>query len=76
MEIYLQLLKKHQEELLKGEVIEGPLASEHGTGWMSNLVITGKSWVNTKIRMNIDTRLMMDIVKHHPVNILGMFQRF
>ena len=40
---YLELLKKHLQELLEGDVIEGPRGSEHSTGWVSNVVIIGKS---------------------------------
>ena len=60
---YLELLKKHLEELLEGDVTEGPLGSEHTTGRVSNVVITGKSLDKNRIRMNLDTRLMADNVK-------------
>jgi hypothetical protein len=66
---YLEPLKKHLQELLDGDVIEGPLGSEHATGWVSNVVIMGKSWDKDRIRMNLDTRLMVDSVKqtHFPI---------
>ena len=66
---YMEPLKKHLEELLQGDVIEGPLGSEHATGWVSNVVITGKAWDKDRIRMNLDTRLMADNVKqtHFPI---------
>ena len=32
-------LRKHLEELLKYDVIEGPLESKDATGWVSNVVL-------------------------------------
>ena len=52
------------DELLAGDVIEGPLGSEHANGWVSNIVITAKGWDKSRIRMKLDTRLMADNVKH------------
>ena len=56
-------LRKHLEELLKYDVIEGPLESKDATGWVSNVVLTKKSWDSTKIRMNLDMRSMGDTVR-------------
>ena len=66
---YMEPLKKHLKELLDGDVIEGPLGSEHATGWVSNVVITGKAWDKDRIRMNLDTRLMANNVRqtHFPI---------
>ena len=66
---YLEPLKQHLQELLESDVIEGPLGSEHATGWVSNMVIMGKAWDTSKMRMNLDTRLMADNVKqtHFPI---------
>ena len=58
---YRQPLKDHIEELIREEVIEGPLEEEEGT-WISNLVITDKKWEGhvtgqrTQIRANLDLR--------------------
>ena len=62
-------LRKHLEELLKYDVIEGPLESKDATGWVSNVVLTKKSWDSTKIRMNLDMRSMGDTVlqTHFPI---------
>ena len=73
---YLEPLKKHLEELLKEDVIEGPLGSEHSTRWVSNVVITANKYdpsegseAKSKIRMNLDSRLMEDVVltTHFPI---------
>ena len=72
----MEPLKKHLAELLAEDVIEGPLGSEHATGWVSNVVITAKKYdpdggkeARSKIRMNLDTRLMEDVVltAHFPI---------
>ena len=62
-------LRKHLEELLKYDVIEGPLESKDAMGWVSNVVLTKKSWDSTKIRMNLDMRSMGDTVlqTHFPI---------
>merc|ERR1711942_628793 len=71
LELMPQLLTRRDGKmgLLQGDVIEGPLGSEHATGWVSNVVITGKAWDKDRIRMNLDTRLMADNVKqtHFPI---------
>ena len=66
---YLEPLRKHLDELLAADVIEGPLGSEHANGWVSNIVITAKGWDKSRIRMNLDTRLMADNVRqaHFPI---------
>ena len=74
---YLEPLKKHLDELLEADVIEGPLGSEHATGWVSNVVITakkydasgGKEEDKSKIRVNLDMRQMEQAVKmvHFPI---------
>ena len=62
----MEPLKKHLEELKEEGVIEGPLGSEHATGWVSNMVIEAKKWDPSKIRVTLDTRLMGDsILKTH-----------
>ena len=50
-------------------VVSGPLTSESARGWIHNVVITQKSWSDKKIRVNLDTRLMKDVVKtsHFPI---------
>ena len=73
---YLEPLRKHLDELLTGDVIEGPLGSEHASGWVSNVVITGKKYdagaseeERSKIRVNLDMRLMADVIQtpHFPI---------
>lgn len=60
------------------DVIEGPLGSEHATGWVSNVVIQAKNYElgdesveagKSNIRVTLDTRLMNDAVKtvHFPI---------
>ena len=60
---YVQPLKDHLEEMIKEDVIEGPLAEEEEESWISNLVITDKKWDGaheegrrTHIRANLDLR--------------------
>ena len=58
---YVQPLKDHLAEMIKEDVIEGPLAEEEEGSWISNLVITDKKWDGaqeegrrTQIRANLD----------------------
>ena len=60
---YKERFRKHLEELKAEGVIEGPLKSKFATGWISNPVITSKSYTDKKIRVNLDTRPMADAVK-------------
>ena len=55
---FLKTLKKHLEELLEENLIEGPWKSEHCTGWVSNVVvvIARKAWDKEKIRTKLDTK--------------------
>ena len=60
---YIQPLKEHLAEMIKEDVIEGPLAEEEEGSWISNLVITDKKWdgaheegQRTQIRANLDLR--------------------
>ena len=72
---YMEPLRQHLQELQEGDVIEGPLGPEHATGWVSNVVITAKKYEvedsqeHSKIRVNLDMRLMADTVKavHLPI---------
>ena len=70
---YMEPLKRHLDELLAADVIEGPLGSEHATGWVSNIVITAKKYSPdnklSDIRMTLDTRGMQGAVKmvHLPI---------
>ena len=41
---YIQPLKEHLAEMIKEDVIEGPLSEEEEGSWISNLVITDKKW--------------------------------
>ena len=41
---YMDLLKKHLDELLEAGIIEGPLESADAADWVSNIVITAKSY--------------------------------
>ena len=66
---YKQLFKQHIEELQREGVVSEPLNSNSARGWISNVVITHKSWSDKKIRVNLDTRPMADAVKtsHFPI---------
>ena len=66
---YLDMFKEHIEELHRAGVVSGPLTSESARGWIHNVVITQKSWTDKKIRVNLDTRPMKDVVKtsHFPI---------
>ena len=70
---FMEPLKQHLSELLDGDVIEGPLGSEHATGWVSNVVITAKKYTpgdrQSGIRITLDARCMQDAVKmvHFPI---------
>ena len=67
---YVKPLEDHLEELLKEDVIEGPLQQEEPGTWISNLVITDKKWdknrsnkkegERTQIRANLDLRPLND----------------
>ena len=65
----MKTLRNHQEELLKGDVIEEPLSSEDATGWVSNMVIESKKWDPSKIRLMLDTQMMDDFIfqTHFPI---------
>ena len=69
----MEPLKAHLDELVKGDVIDGPLGSEFATGWVSNMVIEAKKWDPTRIRLTLDTRLMGDSIKqtHFPIPTPG-----
>ena len=74
---YRQPLKDHLEELLKEDVIEGPLKEEEEGTWISNLVITDKKWEGdesrtgdrVQIRANLDLRPLNKFVyqTHEPI---------
>ena len=42
--LYVQPLKDHLAEMIKEDVIEGPLLEEEEGSWISNLVITDEKW--------------------------------
>ena len=73
----MQPLKDHIEEMVKEDVIEGPLEEEEEGSWISNLVITDKKWdgANLKdgervhIRANLDLRPLNKHVyqTHEPI---------
>ena len=48
---------------MKEGVLEGPLGPEHGTGWLHNIVITGKKWDPNKIRVTLDTRALNKVLE-------------
>ena len=49
---YLLLkLKENMDSFIKEGVLEGPLVLEHSTGWMHNVVITGKKWDPSKLEL-------------------------
>ena len=50
------------KELLKGDIIEGPLPLEDATGWVSNVVIESKKWDSRKIRLTLVTRMIGDFI--------------
>ena len=66
---YVEKFKDHLEELEQAGVITGPLGPEYAKGWVSNVVICGKKWDSSKIRVNLDTRHMAAAVKssHFPI---------
>ena len=66
---YMERLRAHLDELCANGVISGPLDSEEATGWISNIVITGKKWDSSKIRVNLDLRDMEEAVRpsHFPM---------
>ena len=55
----MEPLRKHLEELVAGDVIEGPLDSEFAVGWVSNMSIEAKKWDPSRIRLTLDTRMMV-----------------
>ena len=73
---YVQPLNDHLEELLKEDVIEGPINQEEQGTWISNLVITDKKWDKARgpeervqIRANLDLRELNEYVyqTHTPI---------
>jgi transposase InsO family protein len=60
---YKEKFKEHLKELKEAGVVSGPLGSEEAVGWVSNVVITHKSWTDKKIRVNLDTRPMAEAIK-------------
>ena len=74
---YVQPLKDHLDEMLKEDVIEGPLKEEEEGSWISNLVITDKRWDDAEkevgervqIRANLDCRPLNKHVyqTHEPI---------
>ena len=42
-------------------VIEGTLGTDKTTGWVHNVVLTGKKWDSKAIRLNLDTRMMKKV---------------
>ena len=60
----MEPLKRHLEELVEGDVIEGPLGSEFAAGWVSNMVIESKKWDPLKIKIMLNTRMMGDLIKN------------
>ena len=65
----MEPLRNHLDELVKGDVIEGPLGSEFAVGWVLNMVIESKKWDPSRIRLTLDTRRMGDLIKqvHFPI---------
>ena len=59
----MEPLKKQLDQFVAEGVIVGPLGAEHATGWIHNVVICGKKWDKTKIRINLDTRQMNDAIQ-------------
>ena len=58
----MEPLRNHLDELVKGDVIEGPLGSEFAVGWVLNMVIESKKWDPSRIRLTLDTRRMGDLI--------------
>ena len=56
-------LKEKLKEFKKAGIVEGPLGQEHATGWVHNVVLTGKKYDPKAIRLNLDTRLMNKYVE-------------
>ena len=57
----LNMLRPLQDKLdrfVREGVIDGPLGPEHATGWVHNVVLSGKRWDPNQIRLNLDTRPM------------------
>ena len=59
----------NMDEFVKEGILEGPLESEHGRGWVHNVVLTKKKWNEKAIRLNIDTTAMEKYVDvtHFPI---------
>ena len=66
---YKQLYKDHIEQLQKEGVVSGPLHSKSARGWIRKVIITRKNWNDKKIKVNLDTRPMVNAVKtsHFPI---------
>ena len=54
----LKPLKKKLDQFVEEGIIEGPLGADEATGWVHNVVLSGKKWSPDEIRLNLDTRLM------------------
>jgi transposase InsO family protein len=66
---YRQRFEDHLNELEAAGVVSRVGDSSEATGWVSNPVISTKSWDSTKIRVTLDTRHMAEAVKtsHFPI---------
>ena len=67
---YKERFKDHIDELKAAGVVEGPLTSKSAhSGWISNPVLTAKSYSDKRIRVKLDTRPMSEAVKqsHFPM---------
>ena len=74
---YVKPLEDHLAELIKEDVVEGPLTEEEEGTWISNLVITDKKWDEgvkkksdrVQIRANLDCRPLNEHVyqTHEPI---------
>ena len=60
---YRKPLEKKIQDLLKYDLIEGPLPANRVKGWVHNPVITDKKWSKEEIRLNIETKLMNEWVE-------------
>ena len=65
----LQPLQDKLDAFVKEGVIDGPLGPEHATGWVHNVVLSGKRWDPNQIRLNLDMRPMNGAVVKNQFSI-------
>ena len=57
---YKKAVSKKLKEMKAAGLVEGPLPPGECKGWITNMVITKKSWSTEEVRINLDTKRIND----------------